>query len=163
MTELYVPAPGERVRVVALHEAWQGFGDTPEVDVGTEHTVGRAYRLAFYEEWISLGSGRRVFYCRVEPVAKCACTHERITARPDGSLRCADCDAPHDGKVPSARRFCACGQELMGERLKFAYLSPTCGDCAAGKTYGDSLDARIRAAQPETEEHAFERGVVVSH
>lgn len=51
------------------------------------------------------------------------------------------------------RRFCACGQELMGARLEFAYLSPVCGDCAASKGPGaPSLDTRIAAARAVTDE-----------
>ncbi len=66
------------------------------------------------------------------------------------------------------RRFCACGQELFGKFLADPAPEVACGDCIGTwdplrgvdiqgqRRDAPSLDQRIRAAQPETEEHAWE-------
>jgi hypothetical protein len=59
------------------------------------------------------------------------------------------------------RRFCACGQEIYGaERMNaHGYTMFNCGDCLSfnGPRDAEPLDRRIRDAQPEVDEHAFDR------
>ncbi len=195
MTELYVPAPGERARVVAVSREdplpMHRLGDVATVRKATMSIV--AGYLFIYEDGV--GST----WCRVEPVEKCTCSHDGPEpccgehARPDISWCCPECDGEgtvpdingHDrsdleggGEEPEgriecalcagtgetrsspipARRFCACGQELWSTEQRAGGLCGDCGNRIVGqrpKTI--PLDARIRAAQPETEEHAFER------
>ncbi len=173
MTELYVPKPGERVRVVEVSRE----DPCPAARVGDVLTVHCAFPSrgapvwAFVQDELSFGGT----WCRVEPVAKLTtmCAHCEGVCDPgdlytDGmrvycSAKCREHDLPSKYAQPPARRFCACGQELLGKRFESAF----CGDCYGGWKLNDprsigeqrrtapSLDARIRAAQPEAEECAW--------
>lgn len=158
MTELYIPKPGERVRVTEVAP----FDLRPEHAVGQETEVYSGTGPAVTQPgWLILNNGT---YCRVEPVEK----SEPVT--------CARCNNPCDpgdlytdgyrvlcsgacqtGEQPKPeRRFCACGQELFGWKS-----AVWCGDCHAHlenpRLTGDDLDRRIRDAQPEVIECAFDR------
>ncbi len=82
------------------------------------------------------------------------------------SAKCREHDLPHKYAAQPTRRFCACGQEAWprGGRVPLDYAGkPLCSDCSGdearhlwdGKT-AVPLDSRIRAAQPEPVEHAWE-------
>ncbi len=199
MTELYVPKPGERVRVVAVSREdplpMHRLGDVATVRKATMSIV--AGYLFLYEDGVG-GT-----WCRVEPVV-CTCPHDGpdplcVEHAPDNDERtCDSCRAGAHGPLPEVpcqlvetthgpmwlcetcaeeacdrvrraretglydlghpRRFCACGQELWSTEQRAGGMCGDCGNRVVGqrpKTI--PLDARIRAAQPETEEHAFER------
>jgi hypothetical protein len=70
---------------------------------------------------------------------------------------------PPESELRPVRNCLACGQEIMGKRIG----TGICGDCFGSWDLKDKrpllhqvrsalpLDARIRQAQPETEEHAW--------
>lgn len=74
-------------------------------------------------------------------------------------LKCAGPLAAPQAAPPSTRRFCACGQEVFGRQIIQDAKHQFCGDCtmARGPRESAPLDSRIRDAQPETDEHAFDR------
>ncbi len=156
MTELYIPKPGERVRVV---EVWEGDA-YPRHRVGQDVTVSLDETETFVATsasgWIILNSGT---YCRVEPVEKSeptTCSDCGAVEHPLNEGRLCDRCYERPTEPQPERRFCACGQELFGWKS-----AVWCGDCHAHlenpQLTGDDIDLRIRDAQPETEEHAFDR------
>ncbi len=213
-TELYIPKPGERVRVVAISpdDDMPGcsVGDVVEVSADVSQTVASAVWEGYLNlAWVRADAGPRHWrtICLVEP-CRCTCSHhgsdacceehgeptdreervcescaggahgpqpevpcERVATCHGQMWLCSECadNARHAERcglydLGHPRRFCACGQELMGKRFE----SALCGDCFGGwqltdpRSIGEqrrtapSLDDRIRAAQPEVTEHAWQ-------
>ncbi len=63
MANLYVPKPGERVRVIAV----AAFDTDPEHKVGDEADVWCARASEQFPGWLILDAGT---FCRVEPIKR---------------------------------------------------------------------------------------------